>query len=351
MKNMIKLINQYAAAAYNNVTSLYISSFQKTKDMILSLAFFASITVLVIVKAPLNVIISISGFYPAYPIVSGLSACLIYIVKKCIFFSRVQQQKNTYDVTFKEIFIVFMIGCFMSVFILMCRIYFDIFTIIIPLFCFFINSLELMPLSVEIPMKIRDKLSLFMEESKSSSGKSRESKSTVDTPEVRTYESPFSKLSEVFKIGVEIRELTGQLSKLQDDMIKVEYLNNVKVIQTPNGDLTIDVPANLSVDKENDLAMRVRIIDRAFNAQSDKIRLLADKGTAIRQKAMDTYREKDLTSLSEIFDIHVRAFENRVNSYNSLIGARETTNTSPLSNPISGANPRSGPSTGSGTRP
>lgn len=359
----MKMIKNWINSAYNGATNM------------ITLSLFLGLCILIAVKTPLLLIIRLLDFYPLYPLVAGLMACLFFMVKNCIL------SDKAFYLSFKEYIIVFAIGSSISLLVLICRTYFEIFILIVPLLHIFLNFLELTPIffvsiggsvknsiksladftiikmegdnssksignnsegesskrpikdisesdkpkresALEISKRIealtKSAFKEFLEKNNSGLEKNKLEDSSLLTKdkleEIKTrIEKPVSlkeaheslkrtldsagkyledqkaemlekayqdKAKVLAEVETEARPLLNQLNKLKQDMLKVQTTNDIKVIQTSDMGLEIDVPHDMTAEKYQNLSLRVKIIDTSFFQQLDKAKALADKADA-----------------------------------------------------------------------
>ena len=93
-----------------------------------------------------------------------------------------------------------------------------------------------------------------------------------------------SLLSELTDIVVNINHMLPQLSMFIDQFTNLVNESNVNVITDSYGNMSVDVPADMSEAKAENISKRLGVIDRLINSHGSSLNDLFHKGLNIENK-------------------------------------------------------------------
>lgn len=102
----------------------------------------------------------------------------------------------------------------------------------------------------------------------------------------------------ILSIGGHLSELTGYISKFNNTVIET----GINVISDSEGNLSMDVPANMPDELSKQVCLKINIIDSLITKRQSDITELIDKGLALQNKinSVDpSYKSEILSKVSE----------------------------------------------------
>jgi hypothetical protein len=93
-----------------------------------------------------------------------------------------------------------------------------------------------------------------------------------------------STMAELTEVTLKINELLPQLSDFIDQFNNLVCTKNINVISDVSGNMSIDVPSNMSDAEGEKISRRIGIIDRLITARGEQINHLFQKGLSIETK-------------------------------------------------------------------
>jgi hypothetical protein len=262
------------------------------------LIFAISLLVYISFKLPTSIILNILGLYYIYPIIAGLSACLIFILKKGLV--------NNSFIVLREVLIVFFFTIIISYLMLM-----------VNYFCYdyIVQAFDIMLLPLYITISVTpDGFTIFTlnMDNKGEGSSTGNSKSS--------HESIVEKWDALDQLRETVQDLRGvkkQLLGFIEKMAEVQSVHDIKVIKT--GFITsIDVPNTMSDSEVAMLEKRVNIISNAFDSQCDKFTSIADKALQLKQDCIRLGAEPDKGFVG-LVDNRVNGLAKIKQSYNNII--------------------------------
>lgn len=115
-----------------------------------------------------------------------------------------------------------------------------------------------------------------------------------------------STMVELTEITLKINELLPQLSDFIGQFHNIILTNNINVITDVGGNMSLDVPGNMSDTDAEKFSRRISIIDRLITTRGQEINDLLQKGLEIEGKL----KKENLNYTSQILD--------KVNEFNRL---------------------------------
>lgn len=86
----------------------------------------------------------------------------------------------------------------------------------------------------------------------------------------------------------EVNELLPQLSDFIDKFNSLVIDKNINVVTDSMGNMSIDVPQNISDNEAQDISKKINIIDRLVTTQGQSINSLLQKGLSIEEELKKT---------------------------------------------------------------
>nr|QJQ34974.1 hypothetical protein [Fusarium redolens] len=115
-----------------------------------------------------------------------------------------------------------------------------------------------------------------------------------------------STMVELTDITLKINELLPQLSDFISQFHNIILTNNINVITDGGGNMSLDVPGNMSDTDAEKFSRRISIIDRLITTRGQEINDLLQKGLEIEGKL----KKENVNYTSQILD--------KVNEFNRL---------------------------------
>lgn len=93
-----------------------------------------------------------------------------------------------------------------------------------------------------------------------------------------------STMIELAEISLQIDKLLPQLSDFIDQFNNLVLTTNINVITDSSGNMSIDVPANMSDSEGDKISKRINIIDRLITTRGQEINDLLQKGLNVETR-------------------------------------------------------------------